>query len=412
MRQAISRIVSVVIIVVIVLAAAAGALSYVYFVHPSTAKPIIIGMEAELSGTLAPDGQQEQEGAQMAVNEINSNGGVLGSQLKLIAQDETSSPLGAAQILVNQDNASFLIGPTFSGEVESVLPFTNSHKVIELMSIASLDALMTAPQNQYLFRTTLPDSGYGFLATQWLEQIHAKTVMLEYEDLIYTHEVDNYTRLDTSSANISILSSDFYPLTATDYSTAVAKIASLKPAAVVVVMEGTNGIDFEKQYAANPTTAAIPILHLETLLSVSQNAQAVDSSVPNGMNNVFLAPSNTITNQTTSWETKFISLYHTTGDSYAQDAYATVYMLTQAIKQAGSTNTDAVASALASQTFLGPGGFYAFTSTHNAKVGAGYLSGTLYQVKVDSSGNIHYNIIWPTQFANATAINPATGSAF
>ena len=372
-------------------------------------------MITPLSGTYAQDGMLVEQGAQMAIDQINSNGGVLGRQLKLVAQDEgatTADTVNAAQILVQQDNVSFMIGPYFSGDVLSVLPTTSQHKVIQMLTVSSLDGFMTSPQNTYLFRTALDDSGYAYLIFQWLKAIHAHSFMFEAEDFKYTHEIANQTTANATAYGVTIASQDFYDSSATDYSSAVNKIATTKPDAVVVIMEGTNGIAFQKQYAANPTTSKIPILHLETLLQIPQNAQSIDSSVPNGMNYTFVAPTNTITNLTASFSTQFEQKYNTVASNYAMDAYAGVMMLYQAIKSANSLNPDTVASALTSVSYLGPGGKYSFQSNHNPVIGTGYLTGTIYQVNVGSGGNLHYNIVWPPNASNSTALSPATGKPF
>ncbi len=112
---------AVVVIVVILVAAGAGA--YYYFTSSSptssstmmtssatssfVATPITIGMITPLSGTFQPDGIMVQYGAQLAINQINANGGVLGRPLKLVAQDEgstTAETVNAAQALVSDYN--------------------------------------------------------------------------------------------------------------------------------------------------------------------------------------------------------------------------------------------------------------------------------------------------------------------
>jgi ABC-type branched-chain amino acid transport systems, periplasmic component len=160
--RAISRALLIVIIIIIAIVGAGIGYSLYNLSSGKGKKPILIGMITPLSGTFAPDGQLTLYGAELAINQTNANGGVLGRPLKLLVQDEgpsSSTALSAAQILVLQDNVSFLIGPFFSGDVAAVLPLTYSHKVIEILTVSSLDALMKPPLNEYLFRVTLPDMG-------------------------------------------------------------------------------------------------------------------------------------------------------------------------------------------------------------------------------------------------------------
>jgi len=376
--------------------------------------PIKIGLITPLSGIYAPDGLQVQQGAQVAADELNAAGGILGQQVQILAQDEgstTADTVNAAQILVNQQQVNFMIGPYFSGDVRAVLPITTSQKIVQILTVSSLDALMVPPQNQYLFRVTLPDSGYATMALAFLSMIHAKSFVYEAEDYGYAHEIGSFLTNQSASAGVTMLSSDYFPDTATDYSSAINKIASLKPDGVVVVMEGTNGIDFQKQYGANPAVNTIPIFHLETLLILPTNAQSINTAVPGGVNDVFVGPISTITNKTAAFQQTFESKYGITASHYAMDGYDGVMILANAVNKAGSTNSDAVANALASTDYTGPGGHVVFLSNHNPTVGPGYLTGTIYQIVV-TNNEIHYNIVWPSSASNSTAVNPATGQPY
>ena len=423
---------AIVVAVIVILAIVAGA----YYYTTSTSAPmqqttmmtaqqstmtsasaqgvIKIGLITPLSGIYAPDGTQVQQGAQMAVDQLNAAGGLLGEQIQIFAQDEgttTSDTVNAAQILVNQQNVSFMIGPYFSGDVKATLPITTANKIVQILTVSSLDALMVPPQNQYLFRVTLPDSGYATMALSFLSLIHAKSFVYEAEDYGYAHEIGGFLTNQSASAGVTMLSADYFPDSATDYSSAISHIASLKPDAVVVVMEGTNGLDFQKQYGANPAVNTIPIFHLETLLILPTNAQSINAAVPGGVNDVFVGPISTLTNETAAFQQSFQQKYGVTASHYAMDGYDGVMILANAVTKAGSINPDAVAAALSSTNYTGPGGHVVFLSNHNPMVGNGYLTGTIYQITV-TNNEIHYQIVWPSSYANATAVNPSTGQPY
>lgn len=428
---------AIVVAVIVILAVIAGAYYYTTSTAPSmqttsmtsqvtsmqasmnatsaaATQPIKIGLITPLSGIYAPDGMQVQQGAQIAADQLNAAGGIMGQQVQIIAQDEgatTSDTVNAAQILVNQQKVDFMIGPYFSGDVRAVLPITTGAKMVQILTVSSLDGLMVPPQNQYLFRVTLPDSGYAVMALAFLNMTHAKTFVYEAEDYGYAHEIGSFLTNESASAGVKMLSADYFPDTASDYSSALNKIATLKPDAVVVVMEGTNGIDFQKQYGANPGVNTIPIFHLETLLILPTNAQSINAAVPNGVNDVFVGPISTITNDTAAFQQTFQAKYGITASHYAMDGYDGVMILANAVNKAGSTNSDAVASALTTTNYTGPGGHVVFLSNHNPTVGPGYLTGTIYQITV-SNNNIHYNIVWPSNASNSTAVNPATGQPY
>jgi branched-chain amino acid transport system substrate-binding protein len=422
---------AIVVAVIVILAVVGGAYYYTTSTAPmqststmqesmttpvtsAAAPPIKVGLITPLSGIYAPDGTQVQQGAQVAADELNAAGGIMGRQVQIFAQDEgatTADTVNAAQILVNQQKVDFMIGPYFSGDVRAVLPITTSAKMVQILTVSSLDALMVPPQNQYLFRVTLPDSGYAVMALAWLNMIHAKSFVYEAEDYGYAHEIGSFLTNQSASAGMTMLSADYFPDTATDYSSALNKIATLKPDGVVVVMEGTNGIDFQKQYGANPAVNKIAIFHLETLLILPTNAQSINAAVPNGVNDVFVGPISTITSQTAAFQQTFQQKYGITASHYAMDGYDGVMILANAVTKAGSTDSDAVANALSSTDYTGPGGHVVFLGNHNPTVGPGYLTGTIYQITVTGT-DIHYNIVWPSDVATAKPVNPATGQPY
>jgi branched-chain amino acid transport system substrate-binding protein len=383
-------------------------------VTSSPAQVIKIGLITPLSGIYAPDGTQVQQGAQVAADQLNAAGGIMGEQVQIITQDEgttTADTVNAAQILVSQDKVNFMMGPYFSGDVRAVLPITTAQKMVQILTVSSLDALMVPPQNQYLFRVTLPDSGYATMALAFLNMTHSKSFVYEAEDYGYAHEIGSFLTNQSASAGVNMLSADYFPDTTTDYSSAINKIASLHPDAVVVVMEGTNGLDFQKQYGANPAVNKIPIFHLETLLILPTNAQAIETAVPNGVNDVFVGPISTITSATAAFQQTFQQKYGITASHYAMDGYDGVMILANAVTKAGSLDSDAVATALTSTDYTGPGGHVVFLGNHNPTVGPGYLTGTIYQITV-SGTEIHYNIVWPSSVSNSTAVNPSTGQPY
>lgn len=72
--------------------------------------PIVIGVASGQTGTLAPWDQGAARGAQLAVDDINAKGGVLGRQLKLVVRDTKSDPsLGATAALEVLDQGAEMV---------------------------------------------------------------------------------------------------------------------------------------------------------------------------------------------------------------------------------------------------------------------------------------------------------------
>src|SRR3954469_24034505 len=84
---------------------------------------IKIGFPMPLSGPAAVYGVPILKGAEMAVEEINTKGGVLGKKLELLSRDSKATPDEAVRLareLIIKNNVDFLSGPLTSAEAPAV----------------------------------------------------------------------------------------------------------------------------------------------------------------------------------------------------------------------------------------------------------------------------------------------------
>ena len=96
----------------LVLAAAQFASPFV--IRARAADAVRIGLDNPLTGTYAANGKHELEGCQLALDEINAKGGILGRPAELVVEDSTSGDAGAAvqkaRKLIESDKVDFLLG--------------------------------------------------------------------------------------------------------------------------------------------------------------------------------------------------------------------------------------------------------------------------------------------------------------
>ncbi|MEM4165566.1 MAG: ABC transporter substrate-binding protein, partial [Nitrososphaerales archaeon] len=137
---AISKVVAAVIIVVVVVVAAIAA----YLVLTPTLTPapenVKLGLLTPLTGAFAKTGKAMQDAAQMAVDEINDAGGVLGRKVVLITRDTAGDPetgLDAALKLILDDKVHVLFGTFSSGVTLAILPKIPQYKVPFLVSVST-----------------------------------------------------------------------------------------------------------------------------------------------------------------------------------------------------------------------------------------------------------------------------------
>jgi branched-chain amino acid transport system substrate-binding protein len=118
------------------------------------AQSIKIGWLSSLTGPLSSAALAENEGVQLAVEEINSAGGILGRKIELLTRDTAGDPTKAvnfAQQLAFSDKVHFVIGPVNSGEGLATTPILARAGIPNLV-IGSIDQLTDPKKYPLAFR--------------------------------------------------------------------------------------------------------------------------------------------------------------------------------------------------------------------------------------------------------------------
>jgi branched-chain amino acid transport system substrate-binding protein len=115
---------------------------------------IRLGFFCPLTGGTAQAGQAALNGAQMAVEEVNERGGVLGRQIKIIAYDDKSSPEEAVKVatkLVQVDKVDAIFGSLHSGNILAAADVIENSKTVLVSGGTSPTWLQQG--YRYLFRS-------------------------------------------------------------------------------------------------------------------------------------------------------------------------------------------------------------------------------------------------------------------
>ena len=203
----------------------------------SSSGTINIGVISEFTGFAAFYGQDMLSGAQLAATEINAKGGVNGMKINVYAADEGNGgpqTIDAFNQLVLNNNVSYIIGPDYTGDLVTVLPYIAQHHTITISNaVSGLSVFQSAlsPQNystyKYLFRDYVNDSETGINAIYALNQlIHPKTIAVVGEDYFYAHEITSYINSSASALGIKLATADFFSGSQLDYSAEVLKLVA------------------------------------------------------------------------------------------------------------------------------------------------------------------------------------------
>lgn len=143
-----------------------------------------VGLLLPYSGDLAEFGPPLQNAANMAAEDINEAGGVLGEDIQLVVGDSATSPevgVQEALRLINQEGVSVIVGELASGVTLAVAQnATVPNGTLQISPASTSPALTTFPDNDLLFRTPLSDAAQGKILANLARELGYQTASTLY----------------------------------------------------------------------------------------------------------------------------------------------------------------------------------------------------------------------------------------
>lgn len=213
-------------------------------------KPVIIGLLPPLTGTYAANGQDIVRAMTLGANEVNERGGILGREVKIIAEDTKGDPATAvrkAEKLVDKDGAHFLMGVNASHELLALAPVAKDLKTILVSAIASNDKFTGVNCNRYGFRISFNDYQRLMTLISFAKEQKFQKYYGIGADYAWGHAAVDGAVKELTKAGKEFIGQDFSPLGTTDYATYISKIKRAKPEALWVALAGNDIITFMQQ---------------------------------------------------------------------------------------------------------------------------------------------------------------------
>jgi branched-chain amino acid transport system substrate-binding protein len=213
-------------------------------------EPILIGVITPLSGIYGDMGAAEKRGMELAMNEFNAKGGVLGRTVEIIAEDTQTNPMigsRKASRLIKREKVNFLMGGVSSSEAVAISDVAQNEEVIYVATNANSDALTDEKCHRYTFR--VPASMTMFApatATYIVENVGKKWYF-------FTHD---YTAGHSGTAAMKkvllekggqFLGNTLIPFGTTDFSSQIIKLREIKPEVFIANVWGSDAISLFKQ---------------------------------------------------------------------------------------------------------------------------------------------------------------------
>ncbi|WP_240120416.1 MULTISPECIES: branched-chain amino acid ABC transporter substrate-binding protein [unclassified Streptomyces] len=194
--------------------------------------PITLGMAIPISGSSAAAGPYMKNGAQLAIDEINADGGVLGRKLKLNVQDSACDPktaVTAANKLVAAGVTVSVGGYCSSATLPTLSVFDKADIPMVVPAANSGDLVAQKLPNVFLINGTGAQQAQA--AVEWMSRQKATRVALLDDNTSYSTDITKRTRADIEEggSGMKMVLKESVNAGESDYGSNVDAIVKAKP---------------------------------------------------------------------------------------------------------------------------------------------------------------------------------------
>ena len=234
-------------------AAAAGVLQLgaPFIRKASAAEPVLIGLDNPLTGTYAINGKNELNGCELAIEQINAKGGILGRPAKLLVEDSTSGDAGTAvqkaRKLIERDKVSFLVGNINSALALAMAQVAYEKGVIHIVPGGHTDAITGTTCHWNVFRVCNTTQMEANAVAGTLIKDFGKKWYYITPDYAFGHTLQAGMEKAATALGGTKVGGDLTPLGTTDFSSYLIKAQAAKPDVIIFLVQGDDMLNALKQ---------------------------------------------------------------------------------------------------------------------------------------------------------------------
>lgn len=325
------------------------------YVMAATGKDMVIGLNVPQSGPYSDQGQDQIRAYNLAIDEINAKGGILGSKLKTSVGDSESKPAVArdnAQRMIERDGAIMITGGSSTGVAVAVSALCQAKNTIFMATLTHGDETT----NQNCHKHTFRRYNDAYMSAQSL----AKTLVAKYgtgrwfhitADYAWGHSVyDNITKV-VEPKGAKTIKNVLTPFPGTtDFSSALAEAQAAKPDVLVITEFGGDMVKCVNQAAqfglTKSTKILVPLVDEYMAKGAGENFDNVVSTAP-----FYYKYHAAKYPGAKKFVDAFVARYKVPPSNGAETAYANMYIYKMAVEKSGSFDPAKVIAVLESTKF-------------------------------------------------------------
>ncbi|MEW5553157.1 ABC transporter substrate-binding protein [Peribacillus frigoritolerans] len=311
---------------------------------------IKIGVNLELSGGVASYGQSIAEGLELATAEINKEG-IDGKKIKLIKVDnksEASEATSGAIKLTSQDQVAAIVGAATSTNSIAQVQIAQDNKVPVISPSGTSPEITFSKDklNDYIFRTSFIDPFQGTVAANFAaKEIKAKSAAIYIDSASdYSKGLAAAFKEQFEKNGGKIVAEEAYIAKDTDFRSTLTRLKSAKPDFIFLPGYYEEAGLIVKQ--ARETGLDVPFMGGDGW----DSPKLVEIAGAKALNNTFITnhyssgdPDEKIQNFVSAFKAKYKDK---SPDAFNALGYDTGYFLADAIKRAGSADSEKIKEAL------------------------------------------------------------------
>ncbi len=327
---------------------------------------IKVGILHSLSGTMAISEKSVVDAENLAIEEINKAGGVLGKQIQAIVEDGASNWdtfREKATKLIDQDKVVTVFGCWTSASRKNVLPVFESknHMLWYPVQYEGQEC------SQDIFYTGAAPNQQIEPAVDWLLENKGKEFFLVGSDYVFPRTANTIIKAQLQAKGAKTVGEDYLPLGNTEVTPIITKIKAALPNGGVIfnTLNGDSNVAFFKQMqGAGLSPDKYPVMSVSI---AEEEVKAIGAEYLKG----HYASWNYFMTVDTPENKKFVEAFKAKygNDRVTNDpmeaAYIMVYLWKQAVEKAKTTDIEAVKKAALGQTFNAPEGKVSLDKNHH-----------------------------------------------
>jgi branched-chain amino acid transport system substrate-binding protein len=205
---------------------------------PAGDTPIAIGVVTSISGSLAMFGQAHLQGYDLALQEINDAGGVLGRPVRLVFEDDASDPATAAtavEKLTTVDQVPLILGSYSSSATLLAAAMAERHQVPLIIPTAAADEI-TRQGYRWIFRINAPSAVYIETLLDFLDEAAPPSrLAIVFENTGFGTSIAEAAERQARARGINVVAYHAYRTGAGDFRPLLVEVKASRPDVVIFV---------------------------------------------------------------------------------------------------------------------------------------------------------------------------------